>query len=573
MKKALRILVPLILVVAIIATTAWYFLIYDRELTKELILQTARGLESNGKHEAAAWVYDLAYSHSSHEDNVAIELSNQYRDSGNYTKAEYTLTEAIAKNPTTELYMALSQLYITQDKLLDAMNLISTVLDPSIKAELESLRPKIPTVSHNPGFYSQYINVSVASDSGILFVSTDGDYPSTEKDLYQDPLPLTIGETVLHCIVVGENGLVSPLGLFSYTIAGVVEEVTLSDSKIDALIRQQLNVGENTQLYTNDLWNITDFTVPSEVSSYEDLALLTELRSLTLHDASAGVITVLSNHDQLTDLRIAESSLNAEDMQTISSLPSLKSLTITGCNLSSIAGLDNLSGLEYLDLSANALRNLSSLSKMLSLKELYLSHNAITDLSAISTITGLTVLDVSYNSISSLDSICNLSSLSELNAAQNNIANIEPLHNLTELVELDLSYNKITDVSSLAVCTALEGLNISNNSVTDVSMLSTLTQLERFYLRNNQISALPAFSATSPLVTIDASYNLLLTIEELTALPHLNSVNIDYNEAVDSLEPLRECPVLIQVNAFGTMVTEVAFLTEQSIVVNFDPTI
>ena len=37
MKKALRIIVPLVLVVAVLASTAWYFLIYDRQLTKDII--------------------------------------------------------------------------------------------------------------------------------------------------------------------------------------------------------------------------------------------------------------------------------------------------------------------------------------------------------------------------------------------------------------------------------------------------------------------------------------------------------------------------------------------------------
>jgi len=69
------------------------------------------------------------------------------------------------------------------------------------------------------------------------------------------------------------------------------------------------------------------------------------------------------------------------------------------------------------------------------------------------------------------------------------------------------------------------------------------------------------------------SHNLLLNVDALADLPWLNTVNVDYNEAVENLLPLDTCPVLIRVNAYGTKVTEVSFLTAKSIIVNFDPTL
>ena len=42
---------------------------------------------------------------------------------------------------------------------------------------------------------------------------------------------------------------------------------------------------------------------------------------------------------------------------------------------------------------------------------------------------------------------------------------------------------------------------------------------------------------------------------------------------MEDLLPLDSCPVLVRVNAFGTKVTEVSFLTAKSIIVNFDPTL
>ena len=103
MKKALRIIVPLVLALAIIACAAWYFLIYDPGFTKEVLLSQARKFEASGNYKISAFIYDLAYNQSSQDDDVALELAQQYLDLGNYTKADYTLTNAIRTTPTPQL--------------------------------------------------------------------------------------------------------------------------------------------------------------------------------------------------------------------------------------------------------------------------------------------------------------------------------------------------------------------------------------------------------------------------------------------------------------------------------------
>lgn len=127
MKKFLRAFVPIVLVLAIIACLGWYLFIYDREFTRDILLQGARYFENRSEHEAAAWFYDLAYRQAGDNDAVAIELAEQYKSTGNYTKAEYTLTNAIADGGGAELYIALCKTYIEQDKILDAVKLMDAV--------------------------------------------------------------------------------------------------------------------------------------------------------------------------------------------------------------------------------------------------------------------------------------------------------------------------------------------------------------------------------------------------------------------------------------------------------------
>ena len=573
MKKTLRIIVPLVLVVAVLASTAWYFLIYDRQLTKDLILWGARTLEEDGRQEAAAWMYDLAYSHSSQEDAVAIELAEQYRDYGNYTKAEYTLAKAISENPTPDLYIALSKLYVEQDKLLDAVNMLDTIHDPQIQATLESQRPLPPTVSYEPGFYTQYVSVEVLCEGGTPYVSTQEQYPSTATDRYTEPVTLGLGDTTLHCLCVGDNGLVSPLALFGYTVGGVVEPVEFTDKAIEDAVRKMINTGSNTTIYTNELWDIKEFTLPAEATAFTDLAHLTRLETLIMENAPTGVLAQMGTMETLKNLSMPGSRISDEDWNVLVSLKALETLDLSNCTLSSLSGMDALTQLKVLNLSQNTIRNLSPISAALSLQQLDLSHNAVTDLSALSALANLTALDVSHNSVANLTPVCGIPTLSVLKASHNQIGNIDGLRQLPVLQVLDISYNAVVDVTALTVCTEMTDLNISNNQITDISTLATMKKLEQFDISHNQIPALPAFMGDCALVNLNAAYNLLTSVEQLAGLDGLNTVNVDYNAEVESLEPLNSCHVLIQVNAHGTKVTDVEFLTEKSIIVNYDPTL
>ncbi len=573
MKKALRVIVPLVLVVAVLACCAWYFLVYDRDFTKEMLLNHARSLEEAGKYEAAAWFYDLAYFQSSHEDSIALELAEQYRDMGNYTKAERTLYDAISQKPTAQLYAFLCKLYVEQDKLLDAVNMLDSVTDPQIKIQLDNWRPAVPVPSAEPNFYSQYISVSIHSDAPAIYVNTAGEYPSTEKDAYSGPIELPIGETVLCCLSVSEDGLVSPLGIYGYTIGGVIEKVSFTDPAIEAEVRRIIEADDSAALFTNDLWAVKEFTVPAEAKDYADLALLTRLESLTMYGAPSDVLTALPTMEFLQQLNLTQCQLSSSDMDAIGEMTGLTRLTLKDCGLSTVASLSKLVKLEYLDLSSNTLRNLSPLKGMKDLEALYLGSNAVTSLSDISDLKKLTVLDVSFNSLKSLSPVQGLTGLSVLNASNNQLSSISDLATLTALTELDVSFNSIADVAAISGCSKMEKLNLANNAVTDITMLDKMPQLHTLNVASNQIAALPQFDPNCQLVTVNASYNLLLNVDTLAGLPCLNTVNVDYNPELELLDPLDSCPVLVKVNAYGTKVTEVKFLTDKSVVVNFDPTL
>ncbi len=572
MKKAMRILVPILLAIAVIGCMIWYLFVYDRDFTRDMLLNQARYQEREGNHAAAAWFYDLAYSHADNDENVAIELADQYRSSGNYTKAEFTISNAIADGPTAELYTKLCQLYVEQDKLLDAVKMLDSISDPVIKAKLDEFRPAAPAASVEPGFYTQYMTVELSCPDSTLYVSTEGEYPSVEDVPYADPIQLGAGETTIYCVAVNEKGLVSPLSIFGYTVGGVVEPVKFADAAIEAEIRALLNAGDNKVIYTNELWEITEFSVPAEATTLADLQYLTYLESLTLDSTVTESLAFLSAMDHLQELILLNGKPTQEDLAQIAAIPTLTRLTMADCNLSSIEALENAHALTYLDLNGNTIRNISVLNSMPNLQELYMAHNALTDLGVLSSITSLQKLDVSYNSISSIAPICSITGLTWLDVSNNKLTNLGAADNLKNLTYFAAAYNSLDNVSQLSQCSKLEILNISNNLIIDISGLGALNSLQELNFSNNQVLALPVFDAESALVAIDGSHNMLDSLSSLSGLKKLNNVYMDYNEEIKSVTGLEKCPRLLRVSVYGTQVSDVSKLTDQSIEVNYNPT-
>lgn len=572
MKYFLKIIVPLLLVVALIASAAWYLLIYDPDFTRDVLLDQARRFENQGNHSLASTFYQLAYRQSSENEDVAIELADRYKAMGNYTKAEYTLSNAISDGGTAKLYIALCKTYVEQDKLLDAVTMLDNIADPAIKEQLDAMRPEKPTAAPEPGFYSQYINVELESSADALYYSTDGSYPSLSGLRYSEPVPMSIGETTIYALSVNEDGLVSPLFVTGYTVGGVIEPVVIQDVQIDAAIRDLLGFKEDQTIYTNDLWKITTFTVPEDVVALDDLSKLPYLRNLIIQNITVSNLDFLNSLVHLESLDVFSCKVNADSLSAIAALPALQRLTLSNCSLSTVAGLEGASSLYYLDLSGNTIRNINALSSMPNLQEINLQHNALTDLTALAGLKNLQKLDVSYNSIHSVSPLSACSTLGWLDISNNSVNSIAPLSGLTALIHFSANHNAISDITALSGCKEMQELDLANNSVSSLEPLKKLTKIMTLSFAYNEVTELPEWPVDCALVSIDGSYNQLETIDILGGMYNLNYVFMDYNTGIRNIDLLGDCHRLAVVNVFGTRVTDVTALTDHSIIVNYDPT-
>lgn len=572
MKKIMRFLVPILLAAVIVASIGWYLFVYDRNFTRDFLLEQARFQDTYGNARLSSWFYDTAFEFSGRDENVAIELANQYIADGNYTKAEYTLTNAINAGGTVELYTALCKTYVEQDKLLDAVNMLANISNPKLKTHLDAMRPNPPTANYAPGFYSQYIDVSLASSGDYIYYSTNGEYPSTADGAFSEPISLSAGETNIYAISVSQEGLVSPLNVISYTITGVIEPVTFVDEAIEDAVREIIGANQAEILYSNMLWGITEFTVPESSATLQDLVHMPNLLKLTIHGNKLDSLSPIASLSRLETLEITGCRFPSDDLSYLTGLIALSRLTLSDCGLSTIDALSGAHALTYLDLSRNGgIRKLDALSDMTTLQELNLQHNAVTGLAALSSLDKLHTLDLSFNAITNLSPIASCVQLTKLNVDNNRLTNLNGIEKLTLLVDLSADYNNIKEINAVTGCREIVNLSVAGNDIADISMLGGLLKMEVLDFSYNKCTALPIWEKGCALRTIDGSYNALGSIDGLKNLEQIANVFMDYNK-LTSVNALADCYHLVQVNVYGNEIDDVSKLTAHDIIVNYDPT-
>ena len=428
--------------------------------------------------------------------------------------------------------------------------MLDRITNTAVKAQIDAMRPAAPVIAPESGNYNEYIDVTITGTEGTVYAVLNSDFPSSEQDLYTGPISLEAGESKIVALSVAENGLVSDAAYAGYTVGSVVEAVTLADAGMDAYVRELLGKSAAADLMSDELWAIEELDLPDTVQSLDDLSYFSGLRSLSLHHGAAMDLSVLSRLPTLRTLDLSGCTLSSAAMDAIVSLPELTSLNLSGCAIADINALIGLQKLEFLDLSNNTISDLTALSALQALKELHLTNNPIT----------------------SLANLKNCTELEVLYAEQCSISKIAGLADHTKLRELYLAHNQISDVSVLSSCRALEKLDLGNNAVADISVAAELPALVDLYVGNNKLTALPVFAAETPLWHVDISHNEISDLSGLNGNLSINFIYADYNK-ITSIASLESCSMLVQIDLWDNPVNadDVKKLQDVGILVNYNP--
>lgn len=182
------------------------------------------------------------------------------------------------------------------------------------------------------------------------------------------------------------------------------------------------------------------------LSNKELKSQLAELMDKTPSKVTAQDIAQLVRR---TELKLDHSGL--DDLSQLRLFRRLRSLSLEGCNLTYLDGLD-WAALKTLDLGGNPLKDISALSSLKRLEK----------------------LDIAKTGISDLGPLSDLLNLRELRANDNNIESLEPLAGLPELKEITVYDNQIRDLNVLKNNTLLKEISCFSNPLEEIGLSSAL---------------------------------------------------------------------------------------------------
>ncbi|MBQ1372055.1 MAG: leucine-rich repeat domain-containing protein [Oscillospiraceae bacterium] len=572
MNKKLKLLLIVLTAAALLAGGFFFFFHFRTDLTASVMERMGDFLSNHGFPSASLRVYSRANALDSGDAQLAMKLAQAYRKSGNYTKTERVLVQAIYSTPEdSRLYVLLSQVYVEEDKLLDAQVMLDGISNEAVREELAARRPTPPQIHPDSGFYSEYIPVEIQNDDpqARCYATMDGRFPTLASDLWEESVTLPGGETKVTALTVSDDGLVSTPASAVYTVAGVIEDVEFHDPSLQTATQELLHK-EGRTLQTDDLWAIEELTLPEDLVNSRDLVLYTGLTKLVGRNLGELDYSFLASMPELRYLELEQCVLTTDALKKIGACPKLETLILADCGLSNIEPLSTLRTLQVLDLSDNSINSLEPLVELSNLQELYLGHNAVTGLPNLRGLQKLQILDLSYNAMDYVGSLAACTTIQRLNLSHNKLTSVSAVGGLTELIWFNGSNNEVLDVSALETCTKLEAFIMTDNKLTGVDFLAKCKNLKELNIDYNDVRTVPPFPKDCPLETFSAAHNFLDDLSGLGGLPKLSYVNADYNNIYD-ISVLKDCPELKQVNVYGTNIQSGGVLSERGIVVNFKP--
>lgn len=552
MKHPIRFVILLVLIVAIVVGACWFFLFYRPDVTAQVFHYWGDRYRASQRYERSVACYQIAEKLTPDNTNLPLILADTYVESGNYTKAEYTLVRAITDHPDEMLlYVALSRTYVAQDKLLDASRMLDRISNESVRQKITALRPSDPVISPESGYYTDYISVCASTETGRLYLCADGEFPSLARDHFEQPIELPGGDTNVTAISVSSNGLVSNVVYAGYTVGNVDEPVTLCDAVFDGCVRELLGKQPSDPILSSELWAVETLDLPDGVTALDDLGYFTGLRNLSLHNNTRLDLTAVGKLTTLRSLDLSGCTLSSGMLEMIGTLPELTSLDLSDCAIQSVDALVGLTKLQYLNIANNSVSGITALSSMTELRELHLTNNPVRTISYLN----------------------NCLQLEKLYAESCEITKLTALAGNTGLQELYCSSNEIEDISVLEDCTSLSVLDVSGNPVEDISVLPGLPELTVFKAEHAAIKSVPKFdSESSKLIQFVVNYNEITDVSGLADLQRLNYVRADYNKITD-VTCLKDCYTIIEIDVWDNPVdpSGIDAMQEMGIIVNYNP--
>ncbi len=402
--------------------------------------------------------------------DASLGLGRAYEGAEEYEQAEAAYLSAIDKvSDCGDLYEALAELYIRLDRLEDAEALLEEAIsqtdDEDVLELYEKTQPQPPTASLASGTYDTWQRLELSSmySSEIIYYTTDGSEPGEDSSVYQEPIILSAGKTVIQAKVVNDRGYESEVAAYEYTIDREAQEITFEDEVMERAVRTKLNI-----------WNtpITD----------EDTAAIQSL-------------TIVGNYFEDSEESLAGTDFTEEGYEIYGSVHAE-----TG-DMQSLADLQYIPFLTELNIAYQENLSLAGIEVCTELRELSLLNDGLSSIGELQSLSSLERLSFGWNRVSDLTPLAGLSGLTSLSFWGNRVSDLAPLAGLGNLSYLDFAKNQVSDISALSGMTELSALWMYGNQVSDLTPLVELANLEVLMFRDNPVADLSVFQSIYPRLT------------------------------------------------------------------------
>ena len=159
----------------------------------------------------------------------------------------------------------------------------------------------------------------------------------------------------------------------------------------------------------------------------------------------------------------------------------------------------------------------------------------------------------------SIDDISNITELNLQGVNDVKIFNLTGLEKFTNLTILNLSGNAITNANSISGLSKIQNLNLSDNPANNsiLGTVSKLTSLKELNMSNTQLNGdqLSNLTNLTNLTKLIISKNNISTVESISALTGITSLDISVNKSFTDFKQLVVFNNLTELNVAGTGIT------------------
>lgn len=207
------------------------------------------------EYSAATRYFNKAISKNAQRSEAYTGLAEVYIEQKNLENAENVFLSAIVSQPeNVELYKAAIEFYVETEQLDEISDLLNGCSE-AVLTELDEYVSESPKFSLEEGTYTEVQEVSLTAD-GDIYYTIDGEEPSEDSLLYEEPILIDEGTVIIKAICINEKGVASLSSSKTYTVDIPIEDapaVTPSTGQYSTPTEIEIYVPEGyTAYYTMD---------------------------------------------------------------------------------------------------------------------------------------------------------------------------------------------------------------------------------------------------------------------------------------------------------------------------------